>query len=241
MPVSTPDEFLAPSLRHHYALYVIRKLLFHTINAHRSRLEGHLVDVGCGQMPYRNFLLGNNKITTYTGVDWPESPYHAQSPPDVYWDGKTLPFKNCTADCCLATEVFEHLSNATQVAAEIHRILKPGGILFLTVPFFWPFHEVPYDEYRYTPFSLKRILSEAGFSSESIQIGAIGGWLSTLAQVIAQVISIEVSSPYLRGALKRMSIPLIEWLVKKDRPPVEFSNHSMALGLYVVATKHKES
>jgi len=28
------------------------------------------------------------------------------------------------------------------------RVLKPGGLLFLTLPFLWPLHSVPNDEYR---------------------------------------------------------------------------------------------
>lgn len=107
----------------------------------------------------------------------------------------------------------------------------------MTVPFFWPFHEVPYDEYRYTPFSLNRILQDAGFSKETITVGATGGWLATLAQIITHVITIEVRSPRTRNRLKRISIPLINWLLKRDKPPTEFTNHSMALGLYVIAYK----
>lgn len=232
-----PDEFLAPSIKHHYGLFVIRKLLLETITAQRSLFYGKLVDVGCGRMPYRPLLLQNSKITKYIGVDWPDSPYHADTPPDVFWDGKTLPFTDNEIDSCLATEVFEHLPNASEVAAEVHRILKPGGMFFLTVPFFWPFHEVPYDEYRYTPFSLSRILLEAGFDKENIHVGATGGWLATLAQVLTQVVVMEVRSPRLRKRLRQVSVPVINWLLRKDRPPREFTNHSMALGLHVVAYK----
>lgn len=232
-----PDEFLSPSIKQHYGLFVIRKLLLETVTAHRSLLHGTLVDIGCGRMPYREFLLENPKITKYIGVDWPNSPYHAKTPPDIHWDGKTLPFAANEIDSCLATEVFEHLPNASEVAGEVHRILKPGGVFFMTVPFFWPFHEVPYDEYRYTPFSLSRILQEAGFDRENIHVKATGGWLATLAQVIAQVVEIEVRSPRLRKRLRQVSSPIINWLLKKDRPPQEFTNHSMALGLHVVAYK----
>lgn len=231
------DEFLSPSLHHHYGLFVIRKLLFERISSSLGLFSGTLVDVGCGRMPYRNYILERAEVKSYIGVDWPGSPYHATTPPDVFWDGKKLPFEANFADTCIATEVFEHLPNATEVANEIHRILKPNGVLFMTVPFFWPFHEVPFDEYRYTPFALNRILREAGFQHEKIFVGATGGWLATLAQVITQVISLEVTSPRTRGYLRRLSKPLITWLLKKDRPPIEFTNHSMALGLYVVAYK----
>ncbi len=237
MVVNSLDEFISPSLRHHYGLYIIRKLLLQNITAILPNFKGTLIDVGCGRMPYRAYIMERAGVKKYIGVDWPGSPYHIATPPDVYWDGKELPFEENFADTCIATEVFEHLPNATEVAREINRILKPGGILFITVPFFWPFHEVPFDEYRYTPFSLKRILQEAGFSKDKIFVGATGGWLATLAQVITQVVSIEVRSPRTKKYLKLLSKPLIRWLLKNDQPPSEFTNHTMALSLYVIAYK----
>lgn len=237
MNPSLPDEFFSPSLKHHYDLFVIRKLLLQTLTQHLPLLKGTLLDVGCGRMPYREYIKQNTTLKSYIGIDWPGSPYHIHNPPDVYWDGKTLPFEDNFAETCMATEVFEHLPNAPEVAREIHRVLKPGGVLFMTVPFFWPFHEVPFDEYRYTPFSLHRILQESGFHQDNILVGATGGWFATLAQVITHVVTMEVRSIRLKNLLKRVSIPLIHWLLKKDRPPVTFTNHSMALGLYVVAYK----
>jgi len=65
---------------------------------------------------------------------------------------------------------------------EIWRVLKPGGILFFTVPFLWNLHEIPYDEYRYTPFALKRHLTQSGFNE--IEIKAMGGWDAALAQML---------------------------------------------------------
>ena len=232
-----PEEFISPTLDRQYGLYTIRKLLLQNINASLPIFKGTLVDLGCGSMPYRSYIKKHANIEKYIGVDWANSPYHNTIPPDVYWDGINIPLGENMADTCIATEVFEHLPNATEVAKEINRILKPNGVLFITVPFFWPFHEVPFDEYRYTPFSLRRILKEAGFQNEKIKIGATGGWFATLAQVMEQVVTMEVHSKRTKKYLKLLSKPLINWLLKNDKPPKEFTNHSMALGLYVIAYK----
>lgn len=103
---------------------------------------------------------------------------------EKYYDGKVLSFVDQSVESCMATEAFEHLSNQVEVGARVYRILKPRKVLFLTVPFLWPLHEKPYNEYRYAPLSLKRILKEAGFAEENITIKATGGWYAALAQTI---------------------------------------------------------
>ncbi len=45
-----------------------------------------------------------------------------------------MPFADNTFDKALCLDVFEHVADEPRVAAEIHRVLKPGGILVLSVP-----------------------------------------------------------------------------------------------------------
>ncbi|GAB2784028.1 hypothetical protein GCM10027275_30160 [Rhabdobacter roseus] len=231
------EVFLAPSIRKHYILYVIRKALLNAVTETLPVLKGTLVDIGCGIKPYREYILENSSVTNYIGVEWEGTSYHLRVKPEKYWDGKTLPFDNESVESCMATEVFEHLSNPVQVGKEAYRILKPEGVLFLTVPFLWPLHEVPYDEYRYTPFSIKRILMEAGFEENSISVKATGGWYACLGQMISHVFGIYLPKGLYRKWLIRFSVPLIEWLQKKDRPPKKFTDHVMPLGFSVIATK----
>ena len=49
-------------------------------------------------------------------------------------DVNLLPFPAKTVDCCLFLEVIEHLAQPEPVLAEINRILKPGGVLFIIFP-----------------------------------------------------------------------------------------------------------
>ncbi len=238
MEKADKSAFLTPSIRKHYALYVIRKALLRAIKEAAPELKGTLIDVGCGIQPYKELLLENSGIDTYIGVEWENSHYLQRVKPDKCWDGKTLPFDDDSADCCMATELFEHLASPEQVAADIFRVLKQDGTLFLTVPFLWPLHEIPNDEYRYTPFSIRRILVAAGFREENILIKATGGWYACLAQMIAHTLTEETSHGLTRKFLIRSSIPLIRWLVKNDRRPETFDKlHTMFLGLSIVAKK----
>jgi hypothetical protein len=38
---------------------------------------------------------------------------------------------------------------------EINRILRPGGIVYISVPFIFPFNKDPQDLYRFTSYGIK--------------------------------------------------------------------------------------
>ncbi len=48
--------------------------------------------------------------------------------------GKPLPFENCSFDLIVSDFTFEHIDNPDEVAAEMHRILKPGGWICSRTP-----------------------------------------------------------------------------------------------------------
>jgi len=149
----------------------------------------------------------------------------------------------------IATEVFEHCPDPEIVMKEIWRVLKPGGILFFTVPFLWNLHETPHDEYRYTPFALKRHLIQSGFTE--IEIQAMGGWDAALAQMLGLWVRRRFrgsgkKQKLLREILSRLFLPIIRFLYERDgfagsrrehRPPKEFREGMMITGLKGTARK----
>ena len=56
--------------------------------------------------------------------------------------------------------MLEHVANPFLAAAELFRILKPGGRLLLTVPAAYPYHAVPRDYWRFTRDSLQLLFGE---------------------------------------------------------------------------------
>ena len=53
-------------------------------------------------------------------------------------DATRLPFPDDTFDCVVTSEVLEHIQDDVSAIAELHRVLKPGGSLAVTVPTWWP-------------------------------------------------------------------------------------------------------
>jgi 2-polyprenyl-3-methyl-5-hydroxy-6-metoxy-1,4-benzoquinol methylase len=52
----------------------------------------------------------------------------------VKGDASELPYAEGTFDCVIASEILEHVPEDDQVIAELVRVLKPGGVLAITVP-----------------------------------------------------------------------------------------------------------
>jgi SAM-dependent methyltransferase len=56
----------------------------------------------------------------------------------VNGDGTGLPFPEASFDRIVCSEVLEHIPDLDAAIAELHRVLKPGGIMAVTVPTWFP-------------------------------------------------------------------------------------------------------
>ena len=84
-----------------------------------------------------------------------------------------MPIENEMFDAVLCTQVLEHLEWPRESVKEMHRVIKPGGKLYMTVPMAQNEHQVPYDFFRYTSYGLESICKHAGFNN--IKITPFGG------------------------------------------------------------------
>lgn len=138
-------------------------------------LRGKLLDLGCGEKPYK--LIYEDVCESSIGVDV-ETCRHEQKYVDVFASADCLPFENETFDTVLCTNVLEHVANAEKAFQEISRVLKKDGYLVLAVPFLYPVHEAPYDFYRYTKYGIEYQMKKNGFKIErNMPWGGIGMFL----------------------------------------------------------------
>jgi ubiquinone/menaquinone biosynthesis C-methylase UbiE len=75
---------------------------------------------------------------------------------DVVGDAHYLPFKDQTFDLAVALNVFEHLREPHVAAAELRRVLTPGGKVFIHTAFLQPLHEAPHHYYGATEFGVRQ-------------------------------------------------------------------------------------
>ena len=217
--------------------YYIRSSIFKAFKELLPNFNGKLLDIGCGKMPYKEYILNHSKVTSYTGLDIEDAlEYDTEVKPDFTWNGIIMPFETASFDCAFGTEVLEHCPEPEVVLKEVHRVLKPGGVFFFTVPFLWNLHEVPHDAYRYTPFSLERHLKNSGFTD--ITIKATGGWHASMAQMLGLWVKRSSMSSRKRAIFSRILKPIIKRLIKLDKPEtVQFKEGQMITGLYGLVRK----
>ncbi len=234
-PNRAPDTFLNPRCSPATLdVFVPRKSILLELEKRIPLFTGKLLDIGCGRMPYRDLILSKAAgLDEYIGLDiqHPNYPFT----PDLFWDGERVPVLDDSIDCAIAIEVLEHCPEPKTVLREANRVIKPRGFLFLTVPFLWPLHDVPWDEYRYTPFSLERHLLEAGFSNP--YVSALGGWDRSFAQMLALWAKRKPRGRMARRILPAVASPLVRYLDARDSPPPNFEHDGMITALSALAYK----
>lgn len=142
--------------------------IFRFLKGHLRNCQGRLLDVGAGEGPWKEMLPG---AATYVGVDVATAGDFGMTKRAgiTYYDGVRLPFADASFEQVLCTEVLEHVSSPVALLRDIHRVLTPGGLLILTVPWSARVHHLPNDYFRYTNFGLRTVLEEAGFSVQRIE------------------------------------------------------------------------
>ena len=164
--------------------FFVRKNLYYNIRKFAHKLDGKLLDFGCGCKPYKNFF---SECEEYIGLDIDDRGHkHQNEQIDVYYDGKKIPFEDGYFDSLFTTEVYEHVPDLQEILPEINRVLKMGGYMIVTVPFVWNEHESPYDFRRFTQYGIKLNLEEMGF--KIIKIEKSTGYIEMIFQLYMEYI-----------------------------------------------------
>jgi len=108
---------------------------------------------------------------------------------DIVSYAHQIPFKDGSVDGIVAEVLLEHVENVGEVINEFHRVLRPGGKVYVTAPFLYPFHAVPGDYNRWTISGLKLLFS--AFKVERVEVYA--GPVTTVVLSIAYFLALPFS------------------------------------------------
>jgi SAM-dependent methyltransferase len=136
-------------------------------------LQGRVLDVGCGQQPYRPWLPEG---CDYVGVDVEQAPGVSA----VIRPAESWPLENRSFDAVLCTQVLEHDSDPEHTLAEIERVLKPGCRAVVTVPFAYNEHAMPHDYRRFSAVGAAAVVGSRLEVLEVRKEGLAGSLLGTL-------------------------------------------------------------
>ena len=120
-----------------------------------------ILDFGCGDTRYKKFIEENNE---YIGVDSKTTGFeNSKKFADFYWDNQTLPFEDEKFDVIICTEVLDDIEDIDTTTLELKRVLKKNGKIFITMPFLFGEHDIPYDFRRFTSFGIKKFFEKQNF------------------------------------------------------------------------------
>lgn len=135
-------------------------------------LSGTIIDIGSQNRRYDSLMK-----TRPIAVD-----LVANTEKDVLvGDVTKLEFPDAVFDNVVCLEVLEYVGTPEKAASEIHRILRPGGTLVLSVPFMYKTHD---DRMRYTENHLRGVFRD--FSS--VDIRSIGNAYTVILDIIFSAI-----------------------------------------------------
>lgn len=120
---------------------------------------GTILDVGCGDMPFRSLFPPDADYTGYD-VQISASGFGYSNAKVRSFDGNNLPVEDASVGFIVCTEVLEHHPEPHRLIDEMHRVLKPAGTLFVTMPWSARLHFKPHDYRRCTPYELERMFAK---------------------------------------------------------------------------------
>lgn len=157
-----------------------RRLLDELLFRYLDRMRGLIIDLGGERKNQRGLFRPPETDAVMT--QWVSVNVTPEAAPNIYGDAHCLPLSSNSVDCVLCCEVLEHIKDPRQCCNEIWRVLKPGGVAFISVPFLFPIHADPDDYQRFTPSGLRVLMG----NFVSVNIIPMGGSLGTLGELIVQ-------------------------------------------------------
>lgn len=73
------------------------------------------------------------------------------------------PFVGQMHDLVVLDQVLEHVAAPAEAIANVRRLLRPGGMIFVSTPFLIRYHPDPFDLWRWTAPGLAQMLRWQGF------------------------------------------------------------------------------
>ena len=148
--------------------------------------SGTMLDVGCGEGRHIFGIMQNYPEMKCIGLDMDDDSLVKAEEGYEFFESisnagaeflkgsaYSLPFQNNSLDLIVCSEVLEHLHQYNDAVKEIHRVLKPGGKFYASVPASWP-EKICWalsKDYQNQPGGHLRIFNQSKLVSEISEAG----------------------------------------------------------------------
>ena len=126
-------------------------MLTFNLDKYSLNTNGIMLDVGCGEGRHIFGIMQQNPLMQCIGLDMDKRSLEKAEEGYAYFktlsqagvdfligSAYSIPLPNNSVDIVICSEVLEHLHEYNDAIKEIHRVLKPGGKFYASVPASWP-------------------------------------------------------------------------------------------------------
>ncbi|AMK18948.1 class I SAM-dependent methyltransferase [Sphingobium sp. MI1205] len=149
--INNSINFISPEMAIDFNIIANEKPSDHPYNPTAAELisiaeqtGGMVLDCGAGSREFTSDNLIQTEIMPYNNVD-------------ILAVNQSLPFQDCVFDAIFSFDVLEHVTDPFLCAQELARVLKPGGYLYLDLPFLQLEHGYPHHYFNATRMGLRRL------------------------------------------------------------------------------------
>ena len=135
-------------------------------------IQGKVVEIGASTTGFNKKYAVNAKEYLLTNIVISDSV--------SYLNAMDMELEDNSIDTIISINMLEHVTDPNRVINEICRTLKPGGKIFLIVPWMYPFHASPDDYYRFSRSTLIIMLSDL----QILRLEALGNFWSAISLFI---------------------------------------------------------
>jgi SAM-dependent methyltransferase len=158
-------------------------------------------------------LVAGDELSEFIRLD-----FDREYAPDLVADVTALPLANASCDRVASNSLFEHVAYPHKIIEETYRVLRPGGVMEVAMPFVWKRHGYPHDYVRLTPQFFERVARETGFVDIVVDDDGCSGLYNTMHNA-SKMASVAHGAPETEAAraLHEAVIVLLGALIPLDR------------------------
>lgn len=142
------------------------------------------------RLPASSLILNLGSGSTSFGSHVVNLDIQPSSSVDVIADAHSLPFCEGSFQAVFCQAVLEHVRRPGLVAAEIRRVLRPGGEVLVDVPFTYPYHD-QIDFQRFTLDGLKQLFQDFEEPETGISVGPATALIEQARFLLAAMLAFD--------------------------------------------------
>ncbi len=180
---------------------------------------------GCGKRLWHSELPKNSKKVIHMDIGEGELV-------TLVGDAHNIPLEDNSVDSIIAQALIEHVEDPIKVVSEFERVLRPGGKVYVEIPFLQGVHADPSDFQRYTLDGIKVLLKRFRCVKAGVSVGPICTLIWVLRDFLSNLFQVRVLNMGVRFLVSWVLAPLryLDHLTKNTKAAQRLANEYYFFG-----------